>query len=77
MLGHINQLVSGFEKEHGVLPNLLYINHTHSEYLKSSFDERFSLDRIVKILCMDVIIESDIIHPHVAWTHFARQQIAS
>ena len=67
MLDYIYRLVSGFEQEHGVLPNLLYLNRIHSEYLKSSFDESYSLGQIMDMLQMDMIIIPEIIHPQVAW----------
>lgn len=76
MLGHIYRLVNGFEKAHGFLPILLYLNPTHYEHLKSSFDKSFSLTNIIEILQMDIIIEADRIHPHAAWIN-AKQQMAS
>lgn len=76
MLDHIYRLVSGFEQEHGVLPNLLYLNRIHSEYLKTSFDESYSLGQIMTMLQMEMIIDSEIKHPHVAWSYSA-QRVAS
>lgn len=76
MLGHIYRLVNGFEKAHGFPPNLQYLNPAHYEHLKSAFDNNFSLNRIIEILHMDIIIESDRIHPHTVWIH-TKQQIAS
>lgn len=73
MLDHIYRLVSSFEQKHGVLPNLLYLNRIHSEYLKTSFDESYSLGQIMTMLQMEMIIDSEIIHPHVAWTHSAKR----
>ena len=69
MLGFIVRLVNNFEKAHGFKPNLLYINRTHSEHLKNSFDETFSFNQIAEMLRMEIIIEPETMHPHVAWTH--------
>lgn len=69
MLGFIVRLVNSFEKEHGFRPNLLYLNHIHSEHLKNSFDEKFSFSQIAQMLQMEIIIEPEAIHPRVAWTH--------
>ena len=76
MLGHIYRLVRGFEQEHGVHPNLLYLNPVHSEHLKAAFDARYSLGQIMEMLHMEMIIDPNIIHPHVAWTRTA-QRMAS
>ncbi len=73
MLGYIYQLVRGFEQEHGVQPNLLYLSRFHSEHLKSAFDERFSLGQIMDMLQMEMIIDDEIMHPHVAWSHVANR----
>lgn len=76
MLGHIYRLVRGFEQEHGVHPNLLYLNRVHSEHLKSAFDAKYSIGHIMALLEMEVIIDTTIAHPHVAWTQ-AAQRVAS
>ena len=76
MLGHIYRLVQGFEQEHGVHPNVLYLNPLHSEHLKSAFDEKYTLGQIMSMLHMVMIIDHSIVHPHVAWTHTA-QRMAS
>ena len=69
MLDHIYRIVSSFEKQHGIFPNLLYLNQAHSEQLKSCFSENYTFSNIIDLLDMDVIIETDIVHPHVAWAH--------
>jgi hypothetical protein len=73
MLDHIYRLITGFERAHGVLPNTLYLNETHCEHLKSVFDEGFSLEQIMEVLQMEVIIDREIMHPHVAWTQAAHR----
>lgn len=73
MLSFINRLVRDFERDHGVHPNLLYLNRFHAEHLKSSFDEDFSMTTILNVLGMELIIENDITQPHVAWTQAARR----
>ena len=73
MLDYIYRLVNSFEREHGIHPNLLYLNPVQSEYLKSSFDESYSLAQIMQILRMEMIIDSEIMHPHVAWVQAAHR----
>ena len=76
MLGYIYRLIRGFHQEHGVQPNLLYLNRVHADHLQASFDESLSLHDIVKMLQMEMIIDPEIMHPRVAWTQ-AAERIAS
>jgi hypothetical protein len=76
MLSFINRLVRDFELEHGIHPNLLYLNRFHVEHLKMSFDADYSMSQILDVLGMELIIEDDITQPHVAWTQTARRASA-
>lgn len=73
MLGYIYRLIKGFEQEHGVHPNLLYLNRLHSDHLKSAFDEGYSLGQIMAMLQMEMVIDPEVMHPRVAWTHAAHR----
>lgn len=74
MLGYIYRLVTGFEREHGMRPNLLYINKEHLSHLKSSFDQNISIQQIMEMLKLEVIIDEGSVHPHVCWTQIAYRQ---
>ncbi|MGD8783311.1 MAG: hypothetical protein PVF28_00415 [Thioalkalispiraceae bacterium] len=74
MLGFIYGLIRGFEQEHGVQPNLLYLNRMHMEHLKAAFDEKYTLGQIMDMLEMEMIIDPEIMHPHVAWTQSAHRK---
>lgn len=76
MLSFINRLVREYELEHGFHPNLLYLNRFHAEHLKTAFDADFSVPQILDFLGMEMIIENDITHPHVAWTQMAQRASA-
>lgn len=76
MLAYIYRLVISFEQEHGMHPNLLYINQDHLEHLKAAFDSRFTIYEIISMLNMEVIIDNGSVHPHVCWTQMA-SRIAS
>lgn len=76
MLGYIYRIVRDFELKHGIHPNLLYLNRFHSEHLKDAFAEGYSICQIMDALQMELIIDHDVVHPHVAWTVTA-QRIAS
>ncbi len=71
MLGFICRLASSFEREHGIRPNLLYLNRMHSEQLKAAFDETYSFHQITTMLDMEIIVDPEIMHPHVAWSRVA------
>lgn len=71
MLSFIHRLVRDFELEHGVHPNLLYLNRFHAEHLKTAFDTDYTMSQILEVLGMELIIENDITQPHVAWTQTA------
>jgi hypothetical protein len=73
MLGYIYRLIRGFEQEHGVQPNLLYLNRLHSEHLLAAFDEKYTLGQIMDMLEMEMVIDPEVMHPHVAWTQSAHR----
>jgi len=73
MLSFIHRLARDFELEHGIHPNLLYLNRFHAEHLKAAFDADYSMSQILDLLGMELIIENDITQPHVAWTQAARR----
>jgi len=70
MLDYIYRLTRNFEKAHSFKPNLLHLNQQHCEHLKLSFSTDLSLQQIINILGMEVIIDQDVIHPKVSWSHF-------
>lgn len=76
MLGFIYRLIRDFEAEHGIRPNLLYLNQFHAAHLKASFDQSYTMNQIMEILEMELVIEHDIMHPHVAWTQTAKKVAA-
>ena len=67
MLSFIYNLVSNFESSHGLRPNLLYLNPLHLQYLTDGFAEDYDLFRIMDLLQMEIIVEDEAVHPHVAW----------
>ncbi len=76
MLGYIYRLARNFETEHGLEPNLLYINPQHCEYLKDSFENRYSLQKIMSMLGMEVIIDHEIVHPRVSWAQSVLKNVS-
>lgn len=71
MLGFIYRLVREFEREHGIQPNLLYLNRFHAENLKASFDQDYCLAQTMELLSMELVIENEMTHPRVVWSQVA------
>ena len=67
MLSYIVRLTTDFERDHGLRPNLLYLSQAHVQRLQDDFDPRFDLQTIMQMLRMEVLIDSTVAHPHVAW----------
>ena len=68
MLSYIYRLIRDFEQQHGIQPNLLYLNELHAKHLKAGFAEQYSYQAIRDLLQMELIISKETIHPHVAWS---------
>jgi hypothetical protein len=73
MISYIVRLIGEFKNEHGYQPNLLYLNEFHFNHLKAGFSEDFTLQRMCELFHMELIVNREVIHPHVAWTHIAHQ----
>lgn len=71
MLSFIYRLARDFEKEHGVPPNLLYLNSTHLQFLREQLSDERQMDNIVKLLGMEIMVSDEVVHPHVVWTQLA------
>lgn len=67
MLSFIYQLATRFERAHQVRPNLLYLNPAHFGQLCDSFGDPDDVGRILGILRMELIIDAEVVHPHVGW----------
>ena len=71
MLSYIYRQIREFEHQHGILPNLLYINEVQAEHLKQSVAEGYTIQDIAELLQLEVIINKEVLHPQVAWTQSA------
>lgn len=76
MLSYIVRLLTEFEREHQLRPNLLYLSPEHLERLREDFDSRFDLQAIMRMLDMEVLVDDVIVHPHVAWVQPAARRRA-
>jgi hypothetical protein len=68
MISFILRLIDEFKREHGCQPNLLYLNEVHFVHLKDGFSEQFTVQRMCEVLQIELIIDQEVIHPHVAWS---------
>jgi hypothetical protein len=66
MLSYVCRIASEFERRHGVVPNLLYLNHQHFEQLKLALDGLRTTRQMFEHLNMQVVIQRDVVHPRVA-----------
>ena len=71
MLSYIYRLMCEFEQQHGMAPNLLYLNPVHLQHLKEGLAEGISLQSIYDLLKMELVVNYDTRHPNVIWSHSA------
>lgn len=71
MISFLLRIINEFKNEHGYQPNLLYLNEFHLNHLKTGFDEGMSLPELCDLLHMELVVNREVIHPHVAWTQTA------
>ncbi|MDY6981232.1 MAG: hypothetical protein SV201_15275 [Pseudomonadota bacterium] len=68
MLSFIYRLANDFEQEQGFRPNVLYMNNQHFDHLKDDLAEIPNLDIINQLLGMEIVLDDELVHPHVYWT---------
>jgi hypothetical protein len=73
MLSYIFRLIDHFQRQHGVEPNLLYLNELHMLELRKAFSSGQTMQSITDLLGMELILSREISHPHVAWTQTAHR----
>lgn len=64
MLSYILGMAYQFEREHGAVPNLLYLNQEHMRQLWGELDVSV-LPQISKCLGMAVTVSPDVAHPQL------------
>ena len=66
MLSHIVNLIRSYETQHGVKPNLVYMNETHYLYLREELPGVRDHDEVTNILGADIALNETTICPQVA-----------
>lgn len=74
MLSYIFRIAQGFKREHGILPNLLYLNPEHAAHLTDALAEHEGRPTLSDILGMEVVINRDVVQPHVMWAQAAHRK---
>jgi hypothetical protein len=67
MLSFLYRLVEHYQREHGLHPNLLYMNPWHYRKLLECLPEMRSQEEVSKFLMMQIVINPEALHPYVAW----------
>lgn len=75
MLSHIVSLVSVYEKDHGLRPNLVYMNETHYGYLREEMPGIWDHNDVVSMLGIDIALSDEAIRPHVATVSYCEENI--
>jgi len=68
MLSFIYRLANEFEHEQGFRPNVLYMNRLHFGRLQHDLAEIPNLGVISQLLGMEIVLDDDLMHPHVYWS---------
>lgn len=74
MLSYILGMAYRFEREHGLTPNLLYLNQEHMGHLCGELGASGAL-QISERLGMAVMISPDIAHPQVIHLNLPRRAV--
>jgi hypothetical protein len=77
MLSFINGLVFEFERQHGFRPNVVYLSGSHLDHLRRNLEGVVVPGGLSRILGMEMVVTSDIVHPHVAWVEQRWSRIAA
>ena len=67
MLSFLYRLVEHYHREHGLHPNLLYLNQWHYHKLLECLPEMEGQEQVSRFLMMQIIISPETVHPYVAW----------
>ena len=67
MLSFLYRLVENYQREHGLHPNLLYVNQRHYLKLLECLPEMKNQEEVSRFLIMQVVISPEAAHPYVAW----------
>jgi hypothetical protein len=76
MLSFLYRLIRGFQREHGVAPNVVYLNPLHYRALCENLSA-LAPERIETFLGVHMVLEPTATHPYVAWQDSAHRRRAT
>jgi hypothetical protein len=80
MLSFLYRLVENYHREHGLHPNLLYMNLWHYQKLVECLPGMERREDVTRFLMIEIVISPEVVHPCVAWlpgnsgVNFARER---
>jgi len=77
MLSYIVSLVSTYEQNHGIRPNLVFMNETHYGFLREELPGVRDHDDVTNIIGVDIALSDEALRPHVATVTFGTNHILS
>jgi hypothetical protein len=77
MLSFLFRLIKTYHREHGFLPNVLYINDFHYQKLRDSLPDLAQHEAITAFLKMEIVISPEAVHPSVAWVNSRHKPFAA
>jgi len=79
MLSYLYRIATEYQRHHGVAPTLLYLSPDHLAQLRTELSGIDGLEGISRFLGMEMLIDREIRHPHVAWSriHWCRHEQGS
>jgi hypothetical protein len=75
MLSHIVTLMNSYERNHGVRPNVVYMNETHYGYLREELPFVRDHNDVIAILGIDIALNDEAMNPQAATVRFASENI--
>jgi hypothetical protein len=75
MLSHIYRLAIEYEKLHGFVPNLLFLNKNHLKMLTLQLGNPTNVEQVLMQLGMRILLTQSSTHPSVG--HASEKQIST
>ena len=77
MLSFLFRLIRAYHREHGFLPNVLYLNDLHYQKLCESLPDLPGHEDLSAFLGLEIVISMEATHPSLAWLNPLRKPFAA
>jgi hypothetical protein len=68
MLSFIYHIAHEFEQNHGLRPNMVYLNREQFTHLHEELASIRNLDTMARLLGMEIVLSPESTHPRVTWS---------